>query len=413
MKNFLFYGLASAVLIPVLFCSVLVASSEQTIFVFPANGSGGNTPTGGLISDAAGNLYGVTEIGGSFGNGAVFKLSFESGVWSETVLYSFLGASFADGSGPYSALLLDAAGNLYGTTAGGGPSGNGTVFKLAPDGSGGWTETILHAFNGTDGSGPVLAPLVSDAQGNLYGVTDGGCVFGHCANGTIFELIPRQNSSWSYKVLHSFGHTGLPLGGLVFDKSGKLYGTTTYDGPKYCSSLSGCGTIYKLSHGPKSWAFGTIHAFNYTDGEYPEGNLILDSSGNIYGTTLLGGAYNGGVAFRLSLTKTGWKETVLYVFGAPGDGQGPSSLVFGSAGHLFGSVPSSIDVNYNFQNGYVFELSRQANGTWSETVLYAFPQGNSVSFPNSSLIWNNAGTALIGTLGPDSDPAGAVYEVAP
>jgi len=199
------------------------------IFTFPPGGSGGNMPTGGLISDAAGNLYGVTEIGGTFNNGTVFKLSFENGIWSETVLYSFSGAA-GDGAGPASALLLGAGGNLYGTTAGGGASagGYGTVFKLAPDGNGGWTETILHSFNGNDGGGPMDAPLVSDAQGNLYRVTHGGCVFGYCSNGSAFELSPKATGGWSFKVLHSFGHAGLPDGGLILDKAGNLYGTTTY-----------------------------------------------------------------------------------------------------------------------------------------------------------------------------------------
>ncbi len=412
MKNFSWYALVQGSLLLLAFCSTLAASSQQIIFTFPADGSGGSVPTGGLISDAAGNLYGVTELGGAFENGAVLKLSFENGAWSETVLYSFLGASLGDGSGPSSALLLDNKGNLYGTTVSGGSGGHGTVFKVAPDGNGGWTETILHAFNGKDGGGPTYAPLVSDAQGNLYGVTEGGCVFGYCANGSAFEVSPRQNGSWSFKVLHSFGYTGLPLGGLIFDKAGNLYGTTTYAGPKVCS-LTGCGTIYKLSRGAKSWVFATIHAFNYSDGEYPMGNLLMNSSGNIYGATLTGGAYNGGVAFMLSATKTGWKETVLYVFGAAGDGSGPSSLVFGASGHLFGSVPISTDANYNTLNGYAFELSRNANGTWSEKRVYSFPQGNSVPFPNSNLIWNNARTALFGTIGPYSDPAGAVYEVTP
>jgi hypothetical protein len=177
--------------------------------------------------------------------------------------------------------------------------------------------------------------------------------------------------------------------------------------------MAGCGTIYKLSRGAKSWVFTTIHAFNYNDGEYPWGNLLMDSSGNIYGATLLGGVYNGGIAFRLSPTKTGWNETVLYMFGAPGDGADPTSLIFGASGHLFGTVPVSTDANFNQLNGYVFELSRNANGTWNESRVYSFPQGNSVPFPNSNLVWNHARTALFGTVGPYSDPSGAVYEVTP
>lgn len=394
-------------------CSTLVFASERVIFAFPADGSRGSVPAGGLISDAAGHLYGTTESGGAFGYGSVFKLSFENGTWTDDLLYSFKGAP-DDGSGPESALLLDAAGNLYGTTASGGPSSNsGTVFKLAPNGSGGWTKTLLHAFNGKDGSLPVLAPLVSDARGNLYGVTQGYCYRSFCGNGTVFELSPQQNGSWSFKVLHSFGYTGQPDAGVIFDKAGNLYGTTTYGGPLICFG-SGCGTVFKLTHVANTWKFATIHTFNYSNGAYPQGNLIMDSAGNLYGTTLGGdNTYNGGVAFKLSPTKTGWSETVLHAFGAPGDGSEPSSLVFGASGHLFGTVPISANANYAAQNGYVFELSRQANGTWSESVVYAFPNTNVAPVPNSNLIWNTSRTALIGTSGPYSDPAGAVYEVTP
>lgn len=390
------------------------ALSAQIVFTFPTNGSGGTAPRGGLISDAAGNLYGTTASGGAYNCGTVFKLSLESGTWTEDLIYSFK-CGPADGWDPESALLLTAAGDLYGTTSGGGTSDNGTVFKLSPDGIGGWTETLLHSFNGKDGSLPILARLVSDARGNLYGVTQGYCYRGTCANGTVYEMIPRMNGSWSFKVLHSFVHTGLPDAGVILDKAGNLYGSTVFGGPQNCAGNGGgCGTIYKLSRGATSWTFSTILAFNYSDGAYPMGSLIMDGAGNLYGSTNGGGStYNGGVIFKLSPTKTGWKETLLHVFGKPGDGMGPSSLLFGAPGRLFGSVPVSTDANFNQQNGYVFELTRGANGTWSESVLYAPPQGNAPPFPDSSVIWNATRTSLLGTIGPYTDPAGAVYEVVP
>ena len=388
--------------------------SAQIVFTFPMDGSGGSIPTGGLISDAAGNLYGTTGSGGAHQLGTVYKLSLANGNWTEELLYSFKGGA-ADGSDPESALLLAATGDLYGTTAAGGSSNNGTVFKLSPDGTGGWTETVLHSFNGKDGGLPILAPLVADARGNLYGVTQGYCYRGTCANGTVFELSLRPTGNWSFKVLHSFGHIGLPDAGVILDKAGNLYGSTVFGGPLNCASNAvGCGTIYKLSPGTKSWTFTTIHTFNYGDGAYPMGSLIMDRAGNLYGSTNGGGStYNGGVAFKLSPTRAGWNETLLHIFGLPGDGAEASSLLFGAPGHLFGSVPVSTDANFNQKNGYVFELSRDANGTWSESVLYAPPQGNAPPFPNSSVIWNASGTSLLGTLGPYTDPAGAVYEVAP
>lgn len=415
MKDTRSYCLAKIPLVLVMLYAGFAFGSEQTIFAFPPSGSGGNTPAGGLISDAAGNLYGVTAAGGADQNGTVFKLSLENGAWEETVVYSFKGQLYHDGGGPASALLLDKAGNLYGTTAGGGPSNNGTVFKLAPDGRGGWTETILHAFNGTDGSLPNLAPLVEDASGNLFGVTQGYCYRGTCANGTVFEVTPQSNGEWKFAVLHSFGHTALPQSGVIFDRAGNLYGTTVYGGPQTCVVPgSGCGTVFKLTHVASSWNFATIYEFHYGNGAYPMGSLIIDTAGNLYGTTNGGGStYNGGVAYKLSPTKTGWTETLLHVFGKPGDGSDPSSLVFDSHGNLFGSVPISTSPTLATQNGFVFELSRDANGTWKETIVYAFPQQNLAPFPNSSLIWNKSKTALVGTVGPYSDPAGGVYEVTP
>lgn len=415
MKRIRLYLLAPTLFVLILAVSALAAASERIIFAFPADGAGGNSPNGGLISDAAGNLYGVTASGGAYQGGAVFKLSLENGAWTETVLYNFRGGLSHDGAGPASALLLDKAGNLYGTTAGGGASNNGTVFKLAPDGRGGWTETILHAFNGNDGSLPNLAPLVEDKGGNLYGVTQGFCYRGTCENGTVFELSPESNGDWKFTVLHSFGHTGLPESGVIFDKAGNLYGTTVFGGPQNCLVPgTGCGTVFKLTRVANSWKFANIHLFNYENGAYPMGALIFDSAGNLYGATNGGGGtHNGGVAFKLSPTKTGWTETVLHVFGAPGDGFDPSSLVFDGAGHLFGSVPSSSSSSGAAQNGFVFKLSRQSNGTWSEKILYAFPQTSFAPYPNSSLIWNSSRTALIGTTGPYSDPSGAVYEVTP
>jgi uncharacterized repeat protein (TIGR03803 family) len=264
-------------------CSTLAFASERIIFAFPTNGSGGSVPAGGLISDAAGNLYGVTAAGGAYKWGGIFRLALENGAWTEALLYSFKGGA-ADGSQPESALLLDTSGNLYGTTSGGGPSNDGTVFKLAPDGQGGWTETVLHAFSGKDGRWPITAPLVADAKGNLYGVTEGACYYG-CVNGTLFELSPQQNGSWSFRVLHRFVQSAIPLSGVILDKAGNLYGTTQYDGAINCIAGSGCGTVYKLARVGTSWKFSSIHVFHYGDGAYPEANLVMDSAGNLYGTT--------------------------------------------------------------------------------------------------------------------------------
>jgi uncharacterized repeat protein (TIGR03803 family) len=162
MKNLRWYVFAQFVLVLL----VTHAVSAQIVFTFPTDGSGGTSPTGGLISDAAGNLYGTTASGGAHQQGAVYKLSFANGAWTEEVLYSFNGGA-DDGADPESALLLEATGDLYGTTAGGGASNNGTVFKLSPDDTGGWIETVVHAFKGTDGGLPKSGSSGRRCEGQL------------------------------------------------------------------------------------------------------------------------------------------------------------------------------------------------------------------------------------------------------
>jgi len=185
-------------------------------------------PVAGLVADPLGNLYGTTLSGGSNGAGTVFELApNDHGGWTETVLHSF---NYADGANPRSSLVFDSAGNLYGTTADGGASGAGTVFKLVLDSHGAWNETILHSFtfNGVDGFYP-YAGLISDSAGNLFGTTQSG---GASGDGTVFELAPDGHGGWAEKVLHRFKNRpgALPSGNLVFGLLGHLYGTTSGDG---------------------------------------------------------------------------------------------------------------------------------------------------------------------------------------
>ena len=252
--------------------------------------SDGYYPHAGLVRDNNGNLYGTTQFNGAYGGGTVFELS-ASG--TETVLYSFCAQpSCTDGSGPRAGLVLDTNGNLYGTTYGGGAYGGGTVFKVSASG----TETVLHSFCAQagckDGSNP-LADLVMDANGNLFGTTIKG---GTNGKGTVFEV----SANGSETVLYSFcsqagcrdGST--PKAGLVMDTKGNLYGTTYYGGAK-----RGRGTVFELS------ASGTetvLHSFsaNGTDGYNPVAGLVLDDKGNLYGTTLVGGANKGGTVFEVT-----------------------------------------------------------------------------------------------------------------
>jgi uncharacterized repeat protein (TIGR03803 family) len=256
----------------------------------------------GVIFDAAGNLYGTASGGGPGGQGIVYSLiPTQTGEWTENILYVFSGS---DGSFPHGNLIMDASGTLYGTTEYGGSSacngGCGTVFKLA-----GTTLTTLYSFSGRgDGNSPHDG-LVMDASGNLYGTTTSGGfnVNSFCRQGcgVVFELSPGSGGSWTETVLHSLGaypSDGYsPVGGLIFDAAGNLYGTALAD------MLYGGGTVFELSPSASGkWSEKNIHHFGHHayDGIIPSGYLVLDSSGNLYGTTALGGTYDNGAVFKIT-----------------------------------------------------------------------------------------------------------------
>jgi len=336
---------------------------EKVLFNF--NGTDGYQPMYGLIFDAAGNLYGTAFGGGDpscgdpNGCGTVFQLTpAPGGGWTETVLHSFKGYP-TDGSYPYAGVIFDAAGNLYGTTGGGGTYGVGTVFELSPAAGGGWTETVLHSFNGSDGHGPE-AGLIFDAAGKLYGTTAWGGTGTDCLNtgcGTVFKLTPVAGGGWTETVLHSFSNTdgALPFAGLIFDAAGNLYGTTQQGGSY------GFGTVFELTPtAGGGWTETVLFSFNGNwsgrDGGLPEAGLIFDAAGNLYGTTGAGGTYAYGTAFELTPTAGGgWTETVLHSFNNNGtDGESPlAGLIFDAAGNLYGTTGGG----GTYGLGMVFELT--------------------------------------------------------
>ena len=274
--------------------------SESALYSFTGSTDGGE-PYARLRFDASGNLYGTTLLGGNIGSacssgcGTVFKLTPGSSGWTESVLYAFEGA--ADGASPYDGLTFDPAGNLYGTVYAG-ASGNGAVFKLTPA-SNGWTESVVHAFGGANSGKYPYGDLVLDASGNLYGTTYQG---GYANAGVIFQLQPNAKGHWTEKLLRAFaGHAaGNPVAGLVMDPAGNLYGTTMLGGEQ-SSCPSGCGALFKLSPGSGgNWTYRVIHKFGIAgDGFHPSGDLILDPSGNLYGTTQAGGAAGTGMVFEI------------------------------------------------------------------------------------------------------------------
>ncbi len=328
--------------------------AETVLHAFRGGSADGSSPAGNLVIDKKGNLYGTTVYGGpldecsNLGCGIVFELTpGANGKWTYKVVHLF---DVTDGAWPYGGLIFDAAGNLYGTTSGGGNTGActggcGVVFELSPGAKGQWSETVLYTFGGNDGEGP-FAPLIFDSAGSLYGTTELGGAYGA---GNVFELIPHAGGQWAVATLHSFkcgtGDGCEPGNGLIFDTLGNLYGTTPFGGTP---NDPGWGVVFRLAPaGGGKWNETILRAFDEykVEGGDVDSGLILDAAGYLYGTAASGGKYTCpgggnvacGVVFRLTPRSGGrWGETVLRSFGKGRDGAFPSGLVSDSAGHFFG-----------------------------------------------------------------------------
>lgn len=359
------------------------------------SGGDGAGPSGGLAVDALGNIYGTTTLGGvgsecgqNSACGVVFELSPSANGYTETVLWTFTNGG--DGGGPQGGVILDTAGNLYGTTlyAGGG-NGCGTVFQLTPNQNGsGWSKNILHSFDSasSDACFP-YGGLAFDAAGNLYGTTASG---GTNDTGAIFELTP-SNGGWNYSVIYSFqpggsGDGANPHGTLVFDKSGNMYGTTL-NGGSY-----NAGSVFQLTPSNGGWSESVIYTFNGQIGSNPYAGVILDNNGNLYGTTYGGGANNAGVVFELTQSGGTWTIQSIHTFGGGSDGAHPASgsLLMDSE-NLYGET---FDGGQHF--GTVFQLVPQANQQWSENVLHRFLNKVDGSNPSGGIAKDAAGN-LYGT----------------
>lgn len=370
------------------------AQSFTALYSFNTSGnlSDGGWPKAGVARDAAGNLFGTTFFGGTgtgcdiyFGGcGTVFRID-TSGV--ETVLHSFGGAS--DGWNPTARVILDSAGNLYGTTAYGGVHGYGTVFKVDAVGN----EMIVHSFaGGTDGANP-NAGLVADTAGNFYGTTQyggRGCDRHGC--GTIFRISPNGRETVLYRF--AGGPDGAsPLGGVVLDSLGTIYGTTWMGG------VYGFGTLFRLeSCGHEK----VLHSFaGGRDGANPMAAPVLDTAGNMYGTTSAGGPHFGTVY----MANTDGEESILYRFTGGLDGAYPySHLLVDASGNLYGTVSQSGVTN----SGTVFRLSGG-----SLTVLYSFLGTSDGGTPVGGLIPDSAGNLYGTTLQAGANGWGTVFEVQP
>ena len=311
-------------------------------------GTDGNGPLSRVVPGPNGGLYGTTYSGGSPGCsgdtcGTVYRVTPQARVCekafcsgTETVLYRFTGGR--DGANPtWGDLNFDQAGNVYGTTLQGGDNGVGAVFTLSPS-HGGWTESTLYSFALETGAYP-QSGVIFDSAGNLYGAASNYGLYGY---GMIYQLAPSA-SGWSESTLYSFqgAADGLgPVGGLVFDSSGNLYGTTVAAG-----AGTGGGTVYKLANLPGGWSFATLYSLSGAYGG-PDDSLTMDAAGNLYGTTYEDGAFEYGSVFKLSPQSDGsWLYSDLHDF-TPGstDGRWPVGSVFVDAnGNLFGTASGGGD----------------------------------------------------------------------
>lgn len=375
------------------------AQTLTTLHSFKNGSVDGSGPLGTLVIDKMGNLYGTTMSGGvrvadcvfdiyGAGCGVVFRLTPDGHL---TVLHGFEGGS--DGTNPRAGLVMDEAGNLYGTTEGGQldtkyESNLATVYEITSSNA----EIVLHDFSPNDsaqGEFPVSS-LIVGTNGNLYGTTELGgrpCTDSPYGCGTVFQITPSGDET----VLYTFtgGKDGAsPKAGLLLDETGNLYGTTALGG------TYGLGTVFELTPSDSGWSKTIIQNFGGVLGSQPQGNLAFDPRGNIYGTTVYGGTYTWGCVFMLGSSPNGWKEKVLYSFTGGSDGKYPyAGVVFDKKGNLY----STTQAGGTYGDGTVFELIRTSAG-WTETVLHSFnansqPEG---AAPYSGVVFDSQGN-LYGT----------------
>jgi uncharacterized repeat protein (TIGR03803 family) len=273
-------------------CTTALCPWTETVLYAFTGGNQGSNPSGEVVFDQSGNIYGATSYGGSGcsfpGCGVVYELMPSGGGWTEEAIYAF---SFAGGAYPAGRLIFDGAGNLYGTTTSAGAYGYGTVYQLEPSG-GAWRENLLHSFQGgKDGSAPA-AGLIFDQVGNLYGTTP----LGSLGNGTVFELTP-SGGNWTFKLLYSFPgqNGGGPMASLTMDAAGVLYGTT------YGTGANNFGSVFKLTPSGGGWTYTSLHDFTGgDDGNNPISNVLLHPNGKLYGTASGGGSQGFGVVWEIT-----------------------------------------------------------------------------------------------------------------
>jgi len=408
---------------------------EKILYTFPG-GSGGIAPVGGLVRDAAGALYGITQSGGKYGKGVVFMVTPPPAgktAWTEKDIYDFDAPNGISGPS-YSGLTRDSSGSLYGVTyKGGAGQRSGVAFRLSPPPAGQttWTATTLHAFGAKgDGAYPFGNPSIGD--GALLGTTQYG---GAVGAGTVFALTPPTGQGpWTETVAHSF--TGLdgesPSGGVIANASGEVFGTAFYGGSgssSGCINFS-CGTVYELTPpaGSGPWSFTLLHSFAGPDGANPTAPLLSRPSGTLFGTTEAGGVmgpncnYNSagcGVVFELTpppAGKTNWTESVVYAFAGGTDGDNPdaSGVIADSHGVLYGTtLVGGSSCNNGVGCGVAYELVPPAPGKtqWTESAIHIFGSGSDGQMPDGGLVMAPDGALYGETSAGGAKNDGIIYEL--
>jgi uncharacterized repeat protein (TIGR03803 family) len=395
----------------VLFVFVLgltLTAQSQTYNVIHnfTGGQDGGQPAAGPTLDRFGNLYGTAFFGGAGNDGVVYKLSRHNSSWALYPLYSFTGLS--DGALPdYGAVTLGPGGTPFGTTSSGGNNGtSGTVFNVTPRANVcpvilcPWNNIVVHDFGlGNDGFEP-LGSVLFDAAGNLYGTTFHG---GTASNGAVFEAT-NPGGTWTEGVIYSFagGSDGAnPVAGLTQDSAGNFYGTT------YTGGANGWGSVFKLTPAGSSWTKSTIYSFqNGNDGRALAGGVTFDHAGNLYGGAVFGGANGGGTVYELSPSGGSWTETTLYSFSG---NAGPyNNLTIDANGVLYGTTYRD---GANLV-GSVFKLTF-SGGSWTYTDLYDFTGGNDGGYVTSGVAVDASGNIYGTTSGGGASGEGVIFEITP
>lgn len=343
-----------------------------------------------LSADGSGNFYGVAAAGGVNGAGVVFRLSpNDSGGWLYAELYSFCSQpSCTDGSNPIDSVIVR-GGSLFGVTYGGGDSGAGVVYQLAPNGSG-WTETVLASLSGF--SAFPLAGLAIDFKGNLWGTS----WIGH----SVFEL-SRSGAGWTLQQIYDEGGDGNAYAPLVADRLGNIYGVTF-------------STVFQLSpNGLGGWNRTVLHTFTGSpnDGYDPYGGPALDDAGNVYGATTAGGANNLGTVYKIGPQKDGtWNYEMLYSFGgSTTDGTTPVGIVLDRARNIFVSASGGGE----FNAGALVELvAPSGTGTYKERILWNFT-GTDGAYPRGAVVADKARNGYGITVGGGTSQNGVIFKIAP